>query len=348
MDPALRLFSQRLVGSTFITPQQVVSWLCGLQGQDPASAIWSIGLRLPGSVLSDVEQAFAKGALVRTWPMRGTLHVVAAEDARWLLDLTSGGNVQRTARRRGELELDDATLKKSRKTLAAALKGQQQLTREELFTALGRAKISTEGQRGYHLLWDAAVHQLLCYAAPRGKEQTFALLDDWLPSTKPKDRPEALAELARRYFSSRGPSTLKDFTWWSGLTAAEARAGLEAVSSQLEGGGKSWWLPGDVPTTSTAFALPGFDEFLLGYQDRSGVLEARHADKIIPGGNGVFQPTLVLNAHVVGTWARATRVLAPFKPLTKPERTAAEAALERYVTFIGPTAPRSRRGRSAR
>ncbi len=167
---------------------------------------------MPGSVLADVEGAFTRGELVRTWPMRGTLHVVAAEDERWLLALTSAGNVKRSAYRRTQLELDDATLTRSRKTLINALQGGHQLTREELFAALLRPKIPTTGQRGYHLLWDAAVHELLCYAAPRGKDQTFALLDEWLPKTKPKLHEEALAELARRYFTSRGPATLKDFT----------------------------------------------------------------------------------------------------------------------------------------
>jgi hypothetical protein len=347
-DQRVRLWSQRLIGSGFSKPAEVVSWLGGMQGQDLASATWSIGARLPGSVVSDVERAFLDGELVRTWPMRGTLHVVAAEDVRWLLALTSESNVKRSAYRRRQLELDDATLIKSRKALTKAL-SKRQLTRDELFAVLQRAKISTEGQRGYHLLWDAAVHELICYAAPRGKEQTFALLDDWLPRTTPKPRDEALAELARRYFTSRGPSTAKDFTWWSGLTAREARIGLESCAGELEREGELWWKSSDraVPAHS-ALALPGFDEYLLGYQDRSLVLDPRYADQVCPGGNGVFAPTLVLDGQVVGTWIRGTREVRPFKPLKSPQRRAADEALERYAQFIGPKAPRSRRAGSAR
>ncbi len=347
-SPSLRLTSQRLLHSRFTAPKQVVSWLGGLQGQDLASALWSIGLRLPGSVLADVEAAFIKGELVRTWPMRGTLHVVAAEDVRWLLALTSAGNVKRSAYRRKQLELDDPTLSKSRKTLIKALEGGHQLTREELLAALEKAKIPTTGQRGYHLLWDAAVHELLCYAAPRGKDQTFALLDEWLPKTKPKSHEEGLAELARRYFTSRGPATLKDFTWWSGLTAREARSGLQSVADELEQS-KDWWMPKDLSDDGkpTALALPGFDEFILGYQDRALVLDARFANRICPGGNGVFQPTVVLDARVVGTWTRAEHQLSLFKPVKKIDRAAIDAALERHAHFTGPKAPRSRRGESA-
>jgi hypothetical protein len=342
MTPSVRLHSQRLVGSTFTTPKQVVSWLGGMQGQDLASATWSIGLRLPGSVVADVEHAFATGALVRTWPMRGTLHVVAAEDLRWLISLTAKGNVKRAEYRRRQLDIDEKTLLKSEQTLHKELEGQQ-LTREELFTLLERAKISTGGQRGYHLLWHAAVNALLCYAAPRGKEQTFALLDDWLPPTKPKSHDEALTELARRYFQSRHPATLKDFTWWSGLPAKEARAAMESVQHEFDD---------DSSVQLPALALPGFDEYLLGYQDRSAVLDARHAGRIVPGGNGVFQPTVVLDGRVVGTWRRASREVDLFVKLGKPQRRAVDDALARYAQFlgskvIGSKAPRSRRARSA-
>ncbi|MDP1822265.1 MAG: winged helix DNA-binding domain-containing protein [Archangium sp.] len=326
-----RLQNQALLQSRFKEARAVVSWLGGLQGQDPESAKWSIGLRLPGSTKADVEAAFTRGELVRTWPMRGTLFVVAAEDARWLLALTAPGNLKRAAYRRTQLELDDKTLSKSRKVLIKTLTGGHR-TREELATALEQAKISTEGQRAYHLLWDAAVNGLLCYAEMRGKQHTFALVDEWLPATKEKPRDEALAELAKRYFQSRSPATLKDFTWWSGLTAREARQGYESMPPSGKGLAVH---PERSRGTSirSALALSGFDEYVLGYADRDAVLDPRFADRICPGGNGVFAPTLVLDGRVVGTWKRATGELEFFKPVKPAERRALEQAVERYAAF---------------
>lgn len=331
-----RLINQRLLGSTFASAQEVVSWLGALQGQDLPSVTWAIGLRLPRSTEGDVSRAFAEGKIVRTWAMRGTLHVVAAEDVRWMLELTLAGNVRRAAGRQRELALDEQTFKKSRKTLVRALE-KGHLTRAELFAILERARISTEGQRGVHLLWDAAVHGLICSGAPRGKEQTFALLEEWLPSAPKKDPGEAIVELAKRYFQSRRPATLKDFAWWSGLSQREARVGFESTPSAAE-----------EPTPSrrekeTAFALPAFDEYLLGYQDRSTVLDARHVKRIFPGG-GTFFPSLVLDGQVVGTWRRATLEFETFTPVKKKPL---EEALQRYAQFTSARAPRSRRARSA-
>jgi hypothetical protein len=331
MTPSARLISQRLIGSEFTKPVEAVRWLGAIQGQDLASAVWSIGLRIPGSTLLDVERAFSEGKIVRTWTVRGTLHVVAAEDVRWMVELTGPSNSQRATRRHRELELDEKTLAKGRNTLQKALE-KQHLTREEVFASLQRAKISTEGQRGYHLLWDAAVHGLICSGAPRGKEQTFALIDEWIPKTKPKSREEAIAELARRYFQSRAPATLKDFAWWAGLSQREARQGFGELES----------VPPS-PTASSAFALPAFDEYLLGYQDRSSVLDARFAKRIFPGG-GTFIPSLVLDGKVVGSWKRAT---LEFETFTNVKKQPLEEALQRYGDFISATKPPSRRARSA-
>lgn len=345
--PLMRLRSQRIALSRFKEPEDVVSWLVGLQGQDLASAKWSVGLRLPGSTEADVDRAFAAGRILRTWPMRGTLHVVAAGDVRWLLALTAAANLARTAYRRRELELDARTLSRSEGVLSKALEGGALRSRAELFAQLEGAKISTEGQRGYHLLWHAAVNGLLCYAAPRGQEQAFALLDDWVAPAPAKAREAAVAELALRYFSSRGPATLEDFTWWAGLGVREARAGLEAVAARLSsttGDGRTWWFAEERRSPATlpaAFALPGFDEFLLGYSDRSAVLEPAFSGRICPGGNGVFRSTLVLGGQVVGTWRRTVRrttvdlSLEPFRPLKKAGRSAAERALAHYAAFLG-------------
>lgn len=344
---ALRLYNQQIAHTRLDTPEQVVAWLGGMQGQDYSGSKWSIGLRLPQATDAGVERAIGERRIIRTWPMRGTLHLVAAADVRWMLALTSPKNLSGAARRRQQLELDDATLVRCRKIFTKALQGGKQLTRDELYVLLERANISTAAQRGYHILWNSALHGLICFAATSGKEQSFALLEEWVAPSKEKTRDEALAELALRYFSSRGPATLQDFTWWSGLNAGDARAGLEAIGSHLVHetmNRQTYWMtpdivvPKDMPGT---FVLPGFDEFLLGYKDRSAVLDANHAENVCPGGNGVFAPTIVINGRVVGTWKRSIKKTAiaitatPFTELGKAERHSFNQAAERYAAFMG-------------
>ena len=342
-----RLHNQQISQSRFHTPEQVLAWMGGMQGQDYHGAKWSIGLRLPDATDADVERAITERRIVRTWPMRGTLHFVAAADVRWIMALTSPGNIAGSLRRRRNLELDDKTLARSREIFFKALHGGKQKTRDEMHAALENAGISTSGQRGYHILWNAALHGLICFAAPAGREQTFALLDEWVAAAPDKTRDEALAGLALRYFTSRGPATLQDFIWWSGLNAGDARAGFEAIRSQLVQetlNKQAYWLPPDIAVPkeqASSFVLPGFDEYLLGYKNRSAVLDAKHAEKVCPGGNGVFAATLVINGRVLGTWKRTVRKSAieisatPFVTLTKVERSAFTDAAERYAAFMG-------------
>jgi hypothetical protein len=191
------------------------------------------------------------------------------------------------------------------------------------------AGISTGGQRGYHLVWHAAQTGLICFGPMEGKQQTFVLLDEWVPDARKLEGDAALAELAKRYFLSHGPATVNDFAWWAGLTLTDARRGLAAASPGLVSAaiaGREVWLSEEAqgltpPAEPHVRLLPGFDEFLLGYTDRSDVLDAAHAPHIVPGGNGVFKPTVVAGGQVVGTWrkratARALHIeIASFRPL---------------------------------
>lgn len=344
--PALRLHNQQIAQTRFTQPEQVVAWLGGMQGQDYPGAKWSIALRLPQATDADVVRAIDAGKIIRTWPMRGTLHFVAAQDLRWMLMLTSPRNIAGSASRRRNLELDDNTLARCREVFTKTLQGGKQKSREEMYAALARANISTEGQRGYHILWSCALHGLICLAATGAKEQNFALLEEWVAPAREKTREEALAELAARYFTSRGPVTLPDFIWWSGLSAAEARLGLEAIKSQLvqETSGKLvYWMPTDIalPKQETsAFALPGFDEYLLGYKDRSAVLDAAHAEKVCPGGNGMFASTIVIDGRVVGTWKRVIKkagieiTATAFASLNTTDKKRFAGAVKRYGEFL--------------
>jgi hypothetical protein len=286
--------------------------------------------------------------------MRGTLHFVPAADVSWMLDLMTPRVIVGSAARQLQLGLDDATFAACRTVIRESLKGGAARTREELLQALEQEGIPTGSQRGYHLLWRSAQEGLICFASPAGKKPAFALLDEWiLPSQRVyyADRSEALCELAVRYFTSHGPATLQDFSWWSGLLTADTKIGLEEAKTKLEQAvvdGKTYWmLPGCLDAVSAAagsessvYLLPGFDEFILGYRDRSAVLDPTYAEKICPGGNGVFMPTIVSNGIVAGTWKRVvtrkgiTVTPHPFTPLSGSEEKAFAAAADSYCEFL--------------
>jgi hypothetical protein len=343
-----RLYQQQIARTRFKTPGQVVSWLGALQAQDYAAAKWAIGLRLPDATDADIEQAIAAKTIIRTWPMRGTLHFVAPEDVRWLLALLTPRIIAQTAGRYRQLELDNAVFARSKEVFARALQGGKQLTRDEMQQLLEQANISTSGQRGYHILGRSAQDGLICFGAPRGKQQTFTLLDEWAPPAKQLERDEALAELTRRYFTGHGPATIPDFVWWSGLTVTDARAGLELVKAQLSQetvNGQTYWMSPDGPLGaddgSAIYLLPSFDEYLLGYKDRTTVLEAVHAQKVTPGSNGIFYPIIVIEGRVAGTWKRTfkkdTVVIEkkPFTPLSQAQSQAITIAARRYGRYTG-------------
>ncbi len=343
-----RLANQQISCARSKNAGEVVAALGAVQAQDYTNALWAIGLRLPDATESSVELAISERKIIRTWAMRGTLHFIAAEDIRWTLDLLGPGTIASSARRFQRLELDENVLSRSRKVFIRALQGNRQLTRAAMMGLLEGAGISTTQQRGYQVLWRLAQEGLICFAAREGKQQSFALLEEWAPSGIHLQRDVALGELARRYFKGHGPATVQDFIWWTGLPTSDAKMALSSVRSELSehviGGVSYWMLPQEPQTGSaegTAYLLPGFDEYLLGYKDRSAVLEPRHSRKIVPGGNGMFLPMLVVNGRVAGTWKRVlkrsevTFTFMPFEPLKNEEQRAIATAGQHYRRFLG-------------
>jgi hypothetical protein len=344
----LRLRAQGVDYPTATTPEEVVTHLGAVQAQDYPGALWSIGLRIAGATRADVERAIADRTIVRTWPMRGTLHFVAAADARWMLELLTPRIVKGAAGRHRQLELDDATFKKSRTLIARALKRAPVLTRGAIFDALEDGGISTGGYRGIHIVQRLSMERMICYGPHAEKQPTFALFDDWIGTSRQLDRDHGLRTLAERFFRSHGPATLRDFVGWTGLTVADAKIGLHLAEPSLQRvatDDADLWMSSELPVRDTpespAHLLPGFDELLLGYKDRSAMVAARHAGRIVPGSNGMFVPTLVLDARVCGTWKRATRgknvVLeaSPFGRLTAAQKKAFDAPRARYADYLG-------------
>jgi hypothetical protein len=342
-----RLFNQRIAGAQFDQPAAVVRWMGAMQAQDYAQAVWAVGLRTKSATLADVEQAIAAGKILRTWPMRGTIHFVAPEDARWMLRLTAAHKLTTDTRRQKQLDLNQAILEHSRQLFYDALNGSRRLSRPEMLNLLENAGIATTGQRGYHILWHAAQSGLICIGPMQDKQQTFVLLDEWAPDARDLPREEALAELARRYFTSHGPATLNDFAQWTKLPAADVRSALAAAQpglvSQTIAGKEHWRQAGDSAAPEDPQRidlLPGFDEYLLGYAERSAILASEHADQIAPGGNGVFRPMVVTGGQITGAWQRTVKknslriTLMPFPGHTLTPEHAFPAA-QRYSQFLG-------------
>jgi hypothetical protein len=341
-----RLDAQRISSTTFTRADQVVAWLGAVQAQDYLGALWAVGLRLADATEKDVERALTERRIVRTWPMRGTLHFVAAADARWMTELLARRPVAAAAGRLRKYGIDEAVLSRARRILVKNLDGGRRLTRPAAYRVLEDAGIAPGGERGPHILWRLAQDCVVCFGPREGKQQTFALFDEWLPRAKSLPRDEALATLATRYFRSHGPATLRDFAWWSGLTVADARhatliAGKQIAERTIDGE-RHWWAPGNsarVDARGGTHVLPAFDEFLVGYADRSASIDASIWGQV--GMGGIIHPVVVRDGQVVGTWRRRTEkreVVCSVASFARPNGAASRdvtLALQRYASFLG-------------
>lgn len=340
-----RLYNHCITSKTCIDAHAVVKRMGAIQAQDYNQALWAIGVRTASATINTVEQAIAEAKIVRTWSQRGTIHFVPAEDTQWMLDLCASRIVAGHGRRMQQLELNTDIIKHCEALIVNALSEKKILTRSEIFTLFEDARIKTTGQRGYHILWHIAHIGVICMGPMQGKQQTFVLLDEWVSNLLHLTRNEALTELVWRYFSSHGPATDYDFARWSGLTLTDTRIGIaenntRLVSCDLEG--ISYWMAdtNDIDASKqSVYLLPAFDEYYLGYQDRTAIIAEEYAQKVVPGNNGVFQAIIVMNGQVVGIWKRKLKAKTvditfyPFTPLDdKEDLLFAEAQI--YADFM--------------
>ncbi len=350
----LRLASQGLLGPGLGSVPEAVRWMAASQAQDLQAALWAVGLRVPGSGLTEVRAALDSGSVVRSWPMRGTLHLVAPEDLRWMLDITAERLTRSIAGRHRELDITWADIEKCRDVALERVAGGGPVSRTELFAVFESAGQPTNGQRGIHILGTLCRHAWLVQGPLAGNQQLLVAFDDWIPVSRKLERQEAIAEFMLRYFLSHGPATVRDFAWWTQIPLTEVRGAFDQIRArlvELEFGGVSYWMSPEtesllddgVPGQRSVLLLPGFDEFVLGYTDRSLVLAPEHANKIVPGGNGVFKKTIVAGGEVIGTWARAgtsrSAAVVPelfdeSRPLGPAAQTAFKKAAEQYLAFL--------------
>ena len=339
-----RLGNQRLASSEFQKPADVVAWLGAVQAQDFAGAKWAVGLRARDVTDADVNQAFDAGLILRTHVLRPTWHFVAPADIRWILALTAPRVHARNAPYYRKFGLDSRLLARGRRVIERALEGGRQLTRIELAAALGRAGIAADAMRLVFLIMHAELEAVICSGARRGKQFTYALVAERAPDARMLDRDEALAELTRRYFTSHGPATLRDYSWWSGLTMREARAGVEmskrTLGEEVVDGRAYWHAPSNVARrrhAARAYLLPNYDEYLIAHKDRDWVLEPRP-----PAARGAVEHPhhLIVDGKLRGSWKRTFGIGAagvevrPYRPLNKAEASAVAKEADRYSRFL--------------
>jgi hypothetical protein len=344
-----RLFNQQIAATQFKKPEEIVNWMVAMQAQEYAMAKWAIGLRLQNSTDDIVEKAFTSGAILRTHLMRPTWHFVTPNDIRWLLKLTAPRVEALNAFTYRQQELDANTFKRSNDIIAKTLEGGKQLTRTELQEALKKKKIIADSVRLSCLMMKAELEGIICSGARKGKQFTYALLEERVPAAKPFDRKEALREFAIRYFTSRGPATVKDFATWSGLSMAGAKEGTamlpadfvhEKINDQ-----DYIFIPASFNGDSkiqSSFLMPDYDEYGMSYKDRNALFSAAKPDLTqFKGENPIFNRMIVLNGRIEGTWKRFIKSntinieTVPFGPLSKTKQQALTKAVKNYCAFVG-------------
>ncbi|MDP1846299.1 MAG: winged helix DNA-binding domain-containing protein [Solirubrobacteraceae bacterium] len=340
-----RLAAHGLTGrAPFAAVAEAVAWFGGMQAQEYAEAQWSIGMRVQDATASDVEAACDRGEILRTHVLRPTWHFVAAADLRWLLRLTGHRVQAKSAGRRRELGLDDETLARCHEVIATVLRDGEPRTRRELGAELEAAGIDMAGQRLPHTLGHAELAGVVASGPRRGKQHTYRLIDDRVPAAPQRSREADVAELVRRYFTSHGPATLRDFAWWSGLTLTDGRAGLAACGEQLVGvqaPDGTLWVSAATPAPardrreSEALLLGTYDELTVAHRDLRNVHADGRATNELP-----IRP-IVVDGLTVGGWTRrlarreVTIAAVLESPLDKRQGAALHAAADRFGAFVG-------------
>jgi hypothetical protein len=339
---AQRLYNQRIAPGGLRTPVDVVAWFGAVQAQDYAGAKWAVGLRMRKTTTDvEIESAFDDGEILRTHVMRPTWHFVTRSDIYWILELTAARVHQALRYANRSYELDRATSVRATTVFERELRDGLSLTRTELGARLAKAGIAAKGVRLALLTVYAELEGVLCSGPHRGKELTYSLLAVRAPQPRRLLRDEALAELTLRYFISHGPATIRDFVWWSGLTTADARRGLEINKAQHAiVDGLTYWTIGEAPATrrrnESIHLLPVFDEYIVAYRDLAAVPRTA-----IP--RGTLPPAVIVSGQIAGTWKAVRKpegliigVSMPRAVGSEEKRTLAEA-VRRYGKFLGQT-----------
>jgi hypothetical protein len=309
----IRLINQQISVLKFKSVREIANWMGAIQAQDFSMSKWAVGIRLINPTDKLIETAFDRGEILRVHLLRPTLHLVSADNIRWLLNLTASGIKARLKSRQKELDLTESLLKKCNRIIRDSLKGENHLTREELVAILAKAKVPLENQRAYHILVMSELDGISCSGRIKGGKQTYALLDERVPKTKDLTKEESLRKIAGIFFSSRGPATIQDFIWWSGLSVADSKNALEIAKPDLvseKSNSEIYWFSNHYPYSNdekiSTYLLPAFDEFLISYKNRTASVPLKYRKKTVSD-NGIFWPIIVVDGQVRGLWNRTIK-----------------------------------------
>ena len=313
--PNIRLQNQQLLNPLFCQPKELVSWLGAMQAQNYSMVKWAVGMRLKSATIQTVEEALRKGEILRTHVMRPTWHLVAAEDIRWMLKLSAGRiiSANESYAKGHDLEISEELYTKSHNLLEKILCGKKSLTRQEIAEHFNRSGIVADNHRMTRFMARAEQVGIVCSGEDKGSKCTYALLEERVPPMPELTKDESLARLARSYFRSHAPAVLQDFVWWSGLPITDARQAIYLIDSELtaeEWNGQTWYIH-DICRTRGKLSghihlLPSYDEYLLGYKDRTDVLPLEHYSKAFTN-NGLFFPIVLHNGQVIGNWDKSVK-----------------------------------------
>lgn len=353
-----RMRSVGLVGPALPGYAEVIRRLGAVQAQDYGPAKWSLAQRLTSVQDPVLEQAFSEGRLIRTHVLRPTWHFVLPEDLRWMLELTAPRVHALNRYYYRQLGLDQALHRRCENLLAAELQGGNFLTRKEIGIIMARSGVEATAMRIGYILIHAELEGLICSGPRRGKQQTYALIEERVASVPALDRESALSELTRRYFIGHGPATVKDFRWWSSLSSADIASALEAVGDDLieeSVDGTSFWFANPDPDEAirdgggrdkspTVYLIQSYDEYVVGYTESKYVLDISGTARSRPGGRAIFNQVILLDSQVAGYWRPTTkkgvvRIEAVLdSPFGLAQHQALRGAADQYAEFLGLTA----------
>ncbi|MCY4466682.1 MAG: winged helix DNA-binding domain-containing protein [Chloroflexi bacterium] len=346
----LRLRHQWLAQRDERSAAQVVRQLCALQSQEWASAQLAIHARTKSITQTGIQHAReVERSIVLSWSLRGTLHLVAAADLRWLLALCGEGVIRSTRRRFQQLGLTEAIREEALEAMSAILEREGAMNRADLAMALGDYCIPTAGQAIHHLLRFAALRGLLCHGPEVAGKLTFVLLDQWLSDTAPAPA-DPLGELARRYLLACAPATRQDFAQWSGLRAAQVKTAWAAVSAHSRPvatpAGEALMLADQLDSESKETMLrllPRYDNYLLAQKDRRFIIAPDHVRQVYPGG-GLIRACVLINGEAQAAWQLEKRragiriIIMPFEGLDSAHLPLIEAETESIGKFLNTNA----------
>ena len=342
----LRLANQQIADTKFKTPEEILIWFGAMQAQVFPMAKWALGLRLRSVVEATIDDAFNAGKILRTHLLRPTWHFVAPQDIRWMLALTAPRVHAVNKYYYKNFELDNLVFKRANAVFMKMLRDGKTLTRTALNKGLGDAKIKAEGLRLSYIFMQAELEGIICSGPREGKQFTYALLDERVPATKPMDPQESLAELSKRYFISRGPATVQDFAWWSGLSNKQANEGVALLEKNFiheKIGNLDYILPSPASTKAgrlqTSFLMPDYDEFGISYKDRSALLKKIHDTAKDVSNVSPYSHMLIVDGVISGTWkikdGKSIDVeVTPFFSMTKTKQQAITQAIRKYKSFF--------------